>query len=291
MDTQTKIVAYSPVEAALAELESRYKGFVVDVRTPDGMAQAKSAYKDVNGYALTLEAARVQEKAASLAYGRFVDSEAKRISERIEALRVPIKSLIETETKRVEREREEKIRIEQDRIAAEERARREEEEKTLAAARAEIARQQAQIAAAAAESRAKIEREELAARMIREEADRASRMKIEQEERAARQVREAEEAKLREERAQVESARRASEEAARKLREAEEEKAAAERRAKEEAERKAREAEEEKKHAKMLDNQAHMDGIGLLHEFVRRFGARQEFARIVTAINEFLEAK
>ena len=120
MVPQTKITAYSQVEAALSDLDARYRGFVTDVRTPSGLQSAKAAYKDVNQYSLALEAARVKEKAESLAYGRFVDSEAKRIADRIDALRLPIKDMIETETKREQREREEAIKREQERIAAEE---------------------------------------------------------------------------------------------------------------------------------------------------------------------------
>jgi len=53
-------------------------------------------------------------------------------------------------------------------------ARKQAEEAKLAAERAQIARDRAELDRAAAESKAKIEREELAARMIREEADRAA---------------------------------------------------------------------------------------------------------------------
>src|SRR5258708_2529252 len=166
----TAVVAYSSTEAALADLTTKYKGVVYDVATEEGMFVAKAAYKDINTHSITLEKAREKEKAESLAYGRWVDSEAKRISEQLDALRLPIKSQIETETKRAEREKEEALRIEAERIAAEEKAKKDAEESRMAAERAEIARQQQELLKATQEAAKRVE-----------EAKRASRPKIEKE--------------------------------------------------------------------------------------------------------------
>ena len=129
-----EIVAYKPVEAVISDLTARYRGVVYDVTTTDGMADAKAGYREINGYSITLEKAREKEKAESLAYGRFVDSEAKRISAPLDALRLPIKAMIETETKRLEREREAAVKAEQERIEAEALAKKEAEERQLAKA-------------------------------------------------------------------------------------------------------------------------------------------------------------
>ena len=291
----TDIAVFQATEAALVDLESRYKGLVFDVTTPTGMAEAKCAYKDINGYSITLEQARVAEKAASLAYGRKVDSEAKRIADRIDAVRLPIKNTIETETKREQREREAAIKAEHDRIIAERAATQAAEEKRMAEARAEIARQQAEIAAqqraqaeADAAARRKIEEEQRAARVAIEEAERTARLEREAADRVARQAREAEEAKakairdaeearLKAERDRIDADARAVAEAQRK--------AQAEVDAKARAEREAEEAKQ--REIQRLANELN-DGNKMLQTFVDRFGARQEFLGIATLIKAFL---
>jgi len=252
----TAVAAYEPTLAALSDLEHRYKGVVFDVTTVDGMATAKKSYKDINQYSTALEAARVKEKAESLAYGKFVDSEAKRIAEKLDALRLPIKEQIEVETKREQREKEEA-----DRLAAEEFKRKEAElkaaeEAKLAAQRAEIAKQQAELEAAQRASRLKIEEEERAARLAREEADRVARL-----------VREAEEAKLKAERDRVDDEARAIAETKRKEREVE----------------KAKQREIQRQKDELLD------GNSMLRTFVDRYGKRSEFAEITKAIVIHLE--
>jgi hypothetical protein len=194
----TEIAAYKPTEAVLADLASKYKGLVFDVKTEQGMADAKAAYKDINYHNNALEEARVKEKAESLAYGRFVDAEAARIRGQLDALRLPIKEQIESETKRLEREREAAIKAEMERQAAEERAKKEAEERRMAEERAELDRRRAALDAeerAARAARAEEEermRQERAAlertRREQEERDRAERMRKEEVERAARKA-------------------------------------------------------------------------------------------------------
>lgn len=286
----TEIVAYQSTEAVVADLTARYAKVVFDVAKPDGMRDAKSAYKEINTHSITLEAARVKEKADSLTYGRKVDAEAKRIADKLDALRLPIKGMIETETKREEREREEKIRVETERVAAELAAAKAAEEKRMAAERAKIAGDllalaQAQVAANAkieAEARAsreKIEAEQRAARLEREEADRVSRQVREAEEAKAKKLRDEEDARLKSERDKLEAERRAVEEAQRKEREAAEAKAKAE-----------REAEEAKqREIQRLANELN-DGYEMLAAFVRRFGKREEFKAVTKAIGPYLKA-
>jgi hypothetical protein len=141
------------------------------VSTDKGMGEAKGAYKEINQHSITLENARVKEKADSLAYGRFVDAEAKRIAEQLDALRLPIKEQIDEVAKREQREREAAVKAEEARILAEQAAAKAAEEAKMAAERAEIARQRAEL-----EARAKTEADRLeAARVQQEGIERASR--------------------------------------------------------------------------------------------------------------------
>lgn len=260
-----EITVYAPIEAALADLATRYKGIVYDVTDPDGMAQAKAGYKDINQYSIALEKARKAEKEESLNYGRRVDAEAKRIAETLDGLRLPIKDLIETETKRAEREREEKVRIEMERLAAEEAAKKAAEEAKLRAERDELERRRAELEAAERQSR-----------LDREEAERVSRAKIEAEERAARLVREDADRKAREAMEEIERQARAKAEAERSAAEAK----ARERRELEEAEERARRRRIE---------QEWMEDHAFVRAIVERFDKRIEFSGIVKAAKVWLE--
>lgn len=291
----TEIAAYTPTKAALADLASRYKGLVFEVTTPKGMVEAKNAYKDINAHAITLEKARVAEKAASLAYSRFVDSEAKAIADELDALRLPIKDQIETETKREEREKAAAIEAEKQKILAEQAALKAAEERRMADERAELARQRAALDAeqkardeiARQErlkleqeqryARAKIEAEERTARLAREEADRAAKAVRDAEEAKAKQLRDAEDARLKAERDALDAKRREVEAAERKEREAAEAKAKAIRDAEEAEQRKIKQAAAEK-----------ADMRQMLETFRSRFGHLNEVADVVAAIDAFL---
>jgi len=148
MENNQEISVFKATEAELADLESKYTGVVFDVTDDEVMADAKAAYKDINSRSITLEKARKKEKAESLAYGKFVDSEAKRISSRLDALRLPIKGAIDEEVNRAERERQAAVEAERSRIEAEEIAAKQAEEKRLADQQAEIERQREELQAA-----------------------------------------------------------------------------------------------------------------------------------------------
>lgn len=253
----TEIAAYTSTKAALAELRNKYEKAVYDVTTSSGMADAKAAKKELAAHRITLESARVREKAESLAYGRRVDSQAKVIADQIAALEDPIEAQIKAEERREEAARQAAILAEQQRLEAAERARKEAEERALAEQRAEIARQRAALEAEERERRRKLDEEEAASRKrIREEEDRA------------RAVRQAEEDRLRAEREKVEAARREEEERQRKAREAEEAKV---------------------REVLRLQNELG-DARTMLDTFRKRFGHRPEFVLVVEAIDECLEA-
>ncbi len=129
----TEIVAYSETKAALATLAQKYKDVVYDTSKPDQLNLAVAAYKDINAHSIILEKARVKEKADSLAYGKRVDSEAREISDQLDALRLPIKTMIETETKRAEREKAAKEQAEREAAELAAREAREAEERKMAA--------------------------------------------------------------------------------------------------------------------------------------------------------------
>ena len=279
-----EIISYNPTKAAIADLTARYKGLVFDVTTSNGMAEAKAAYKEINAHRIALENARKKEKAESLEYGRFVDSEAKRIDEQLEALRLPIKEQIETETKREEREEAAKVEAERLRILAEQEAAKKAEEARMAAERAEIKRKQDELAKAAAEQ----------ARIVREAALKIeldqpeARMKIEEEqrqERLARQAREEvervkrleEENRLKAEREKIDADRRAVEEAKRK------EQAEAEAKAK--AIRDAEEAKQREERRKAAEKE---DARGMARLFRERYKHLPECEDVIKAIDAYL---
>lgn len=281
------IAAYSATEAALTDLATKYKGVVYDVTTASGMAEAKKARGEIREHRTTLEKARVKEKAQSLEYGRFVDTEAKRIADRIAALEDPIAGMIKAEEQKAELARQEAVRIEAERLQAVEAAKRKAEEDRIAQANAEIARRQAELdlleskrIAAEAEARRKIEAEQRESRRLIEEEERKSRLAREEADRAARKIREAEELELKAERERIEKERRAIEDRERKEREAKQIEANRVRAQEEEA---ARELQRQKN--EILDAQQ------MLESFCSRFGHLKQFESIVGIIESFLQKK
>lgn len=285
MKPGTEIASYSPTKAALAQLASKYTGLVFDVTKPEGMRDAKEAKKEIAVHRITLEKARVAEKAEALEYGRYVDSEAKKISEQLAALEDPITAQIEVETKREQREREEKVRLEVERLAKEEADRKAAEEARLAAERAEIAKARAELAAkeqaqaeAARLAQQKIDDEQRAARQKIEDEQRVARAKIEAEEREAKTRRDAEEARLQKIRDEALARERTEDERRRKA-EAEAEAAAKVEREKKEAEARER--------ARLVLEKA--DARTSLEIWRNRYGHMPEYAGVVRAIDECLE--
>lgn len=248
----TEIASYDPVRAVIADLTKNYKNVIFNVTTTVGLADAKACYKEINQYSIILENARVKEKAAALAYGKFIDSEAKKISEQLDALRLPIKDQIEAETLREKREADAKAKADADRLAELEAAAKAQEEAKMAADRAKIAEQQEAIVKAAEAiatanriAQEKINADEHAARAAREEADAIAKVAREKAD---------------------EEAREASE-----------------------ANRKAQDRADAKKRAILKKAQELSDGRELLETFVSRFGDSEEFKVIAQTIVRFLE--
>jgi hypothetical protein len=288
----SEIIEYNPVTAALASVE-KYRGLVVDVSTQKGLAEGKAAHKEVAALRIALEKTRKKVKEDVVARGRLIDGEANRIFALIAAIEDPIKAQIEAEERREQAAREAAILAEQQRLEAEERARKEAEEKRLAEERAKneaesrrLAEERAKLEAEQKATREKAEAEARARQAQIDEQERASKARIAEAEEKARKERQAEEDRLRAEREKVDAARREQEERERKEREAAEAKAAAERRAKEEAERVERERLESIEREKKRAAQDLLDAGGMLDTFVNRFGHMEQFASVVEAIRK-----
>ena len=81
-----KLVVYSDIRKELAVFEENYNSIVVDCSTPKGMKSAKDCRKEIRDARLNLEDLRKETKAPVLAKGTQIDSEAKDIKEKLDAL-------------------------------------------------------------------------------------------------------------------------------------------------------------------------------------------------------------
>lgn len=86
----TDIVEYGITDAALVELKSKFS-IVPDAKTDKGYADIKSALKIISPYRTGIESKRKELKADSLARGRLIDAEAKRITLAIVGIEAPFK--------------------------------------------------------------------------------------------------------------------------------------------------------------------------------------------------------
>lgn len=196
----TQLVTYSVTDAEIATRQARYALLSAD--TTKGYEEVRLAIADLREARITIEKRRVELKADALAYGRLVDSEAKRLTCLLEDIEEPLKR------KRAAVD-DEKARI-----------RAEAEAAKLRALEAEIAAKRAQQ-----EAEAKVVRDAEEARLAEERARLdAERLRLTEERRradeAARIEREAAEAKARTEREQLAKERRIIEEAQHKERDA-----------------------------------------------------------------------
>ncbi|GEM_PF-4273915 len=283
-ERRKEIEAYSPMLQVLDSLKERHLNVIIDVSSASGMALAKEGRRELKDLRLSLEKARKAEKEDSLAWGRYVDSEAKRIYDVIFPMEERYDFEIKKEEKRIADEKAERIRIleleiqkkkeeEAEKIRAEmeeklkaERLAKEEAEKKLAEEREKmrlereafekekkiIEEQRLKIEREEKERMLKIEREEKAARLLKEESERADRLKKEAELRV-----------IREEKEKIEAEER------RIVREKEEKEA-------------------EIKRQINLKKTNELDGISLLTAFLIRYEEDEFFSPVIVAIKEFL---
>ena len=99
------VVEYSPVDAALAELRSRYADVVFPVETKDGMKDAKEVRSKLVKLRTGLEAKRKEIKEPALRRAQAIDAEAKMITTAIKAIEDPIDAQIKAEEARIEAEK------------------------------------------------------------------------------------------------------------------------------------------------------------------------------------------
>lgn len=303
--TETAITEYQPIEAALTQLEEQYGATVWVVDTPERMAAAKQARKEIRQWRLALEDARKGLKAGVLERGRAIDTAAKVIGTRIAAVEDPVASAIKEvelaekrakdEVERKERERIQACRDEIDRIRLVPTA-----FTSATSAEIEIGLRELEMCdlewlkefQGVAQS-ARIQSISTLKWMWTDAHDReleAERLEVEraelERERAEKEAREIEARARRdaEERARREQLELEEREARARI--AVEERAAREERQKLEAERRAHEEAERERHRFELDKQ---DAREILIDFVDRFGDEGEFAGIVSAIREYFD--
>lgn len=246
------LVTYNVSDEIIESKRAEYS--TIQFNDAKGYETGRKAIADLRTLRSAIESRRQELKAVPLDMGKYIDSEAKRITALVESIEQPLKlkkSAVDDEKERVRKEREaaERKKLEDEarsRVAAEEarlKAIRDEEEKRLAAEKAklEAERKQLEIERLAREEAERKERERLAAIQ-----------KVEDDKRAAEQARIAAEQKAESDRLAAEQ-RRIDEEN-RKIKEAKEAaerveferqaKIKAEQEAKEKIEREARELEE-----------------------------------------------
>ncbi|MBY7923751.1 hypothetical protein KW453_15935 [Vibrio fluvialis] len=105
--TQGKVTKYNDIDARLAELRATYGSEVPDASTKDGYQRAKDISKEMTTLRTSLESRRKDFKAPVLAFGKMIDSEAKRLTSEILAIEEPFKAAyraVDEEKKRVKEE-------------------------------------------------------------------------------------------------------------------------------------------------------------------------------------------
>lgn len=229
MSKTSQLVTYgvSPIE--IAETKARYAA--LSAETPAGYEEVRLAIAHVRDARVSIEKRRVELKADALAFGRLVDSEAKRITELFLEIEEPLKAkkaAVDDEKARIKAEAAaEKQRAIEAEIAAkravqeaEERAAREAEVKRLAEERtaleAERKRLEAEREKFEAEQKADAERIEATHRAERERL----RAEREAEEAKAAVLRKAEQDRIDAEREKLAAEKRAEEDRARAERKA-----------------------------------------------------------------------
>jgi len=111
---ELKVIKYDITTAAIEKMRAEYMPLTVSGLDDEaGLELVHKARMEVKGHRVSVEKRRKELKADALAWGKKVDSEAKRIT----ALLEPIETHLQTEEEKVTKELE---RIRQEKIAAEE---------------------------------------------------------------------------------------------------------------------------------------------------------------------------
>lgn len=187
-----ELARYSLTDAAIQKMSDEYLPLKIEgLKDKEGYAKVHAARMVVKGKRIEVEKTRKELKEDSLAFGRTVDAEAKRITGllkpiedhlsaeegRIDEIKAEIKRKEEVAKRREIEERERKLREELER-------KRKEEEAMLAAQRAEQEREAAKLAAERAEieaERRRVEDERRAVEAEKQRAIEAERRRVELE--------------------------------------------------------------------------------------------------------------
>lgn len=113
-DNAFPAVIFSVTDAGIAELEAKHRGLVVAHGDKKGYLVLTQAIAEVRTARTDVEKRRKELKQDALDYGRLVDSTAKQITERLEAIEGPLKANKEqydAEVERIKREKEETERL------------------------------------------------------------------------------------------------------------------------------------------------------------------------------------
>lgn len=119
LNPTTQPVEFNITDAAIAELADKYSGMKAD--TPDNYKAISAAIRDVVSNRTAIEKRRKELKADALAWGKKVDTEAKRITAALTKIEEPLKATkkavddekarIKAEEERKERERKTAIEV------------------------------------------------------------------------------------------------------------------------------------------------------------------------------------
>jgi len=286
-EIKTDIVRYSKIEAGILEVKSKFEGVVYEVTSTAGMKDAKDARKVLKDLRIQVDKAREEEKAESLAYGRKVDAEAKRITSIIEPIEKSILMLIKVEEDRKEAEKQAKIEAERERLRLLAEQKLAEEKRIQEEALAEQRR--------LAEIEAKKQAEEAAKLKAERDALEAEKRKLEEERLQIQREQERIEAEKNAEIERKLKAEREAQEEAARLKKAEQDRIDAEKRRVEEEKRQAELAEKrrleaieaEKERIKLMKQ----NGYKILTEFCSKYINDEEFSVVVADINKFLASK
>ena len=221
--TVANLVKYDINEATLAAIKVKAETLTAD--TPEGYEEVRKTIAVLRDSRGVIEKKRVELKADALAFGRLVDSEAKRLTGLVVEIEDPLKAkkaAVDDEKERAKREAEAarlraiEAEIEANRAkkAAEEKAVRDAEAARMAAEREALAVERARLAAIQAEIDAKQKAEQAridAARKIEQDRIDAERARLAAERKVEEDRQRAERDKLEAERRAVEAERQKAE--------------------------------------------------------------------------------
>ena len=111
---ETALASFSPADAAIEAMAARFMPLLIDgIEDKVGLKVVHEARMEVRGHRIQVDKTRVALKAESLAWGRTVDSEAKRLTALLAPVEEHLKeqeAIIDREKSRLKAEREAKIK-------------------------------------------------------------------------------------------------------------------------------------------------------------------------------------